>query len=257
MRILVLFFFLILLIIVFIIPAITLLNYISQTSEQLSLKRSVDLLKITVNHLYDEGSCSTIILTIPKNKKIIGFKNNIFYGTDGSYANVSTILPVISETITQSGSYRVCLGSNGWTAIPINLVYDNGNYGIGPWGTRVNGWPDSTAGWIWNKKSTSRVPPGSVTFYKLFNIPKGTFTIYMTTDNSFKLFIDGNGIMNGNIWTHTYKTSYSLSAGTHTIKIIATNAGTSQNPAGVLFAMYNSNDDDLVLQSDGTWKFSI
>ncbi len=92
----------------------SLLNYTSQAYKQLSLKRSVDLLKITVNHLYDEGSCSTIILTIPKNKKIIGLKNNIYYGKD---KDVSTSLPAAGlERMTRSGGYKVCLQSEGWNS---------------------------------------------------------------------------------------------------------------------------------------------
>ena len=139
------------------------------------------------------------------------------------------------------------------TTIPI-LVYDNGKYGIGPWGTRVNGWPDSTAGWIWTQKSTSAAPPGSVTLMKSFTLNEsGTFTFYTTADNSFTLSIDSKNILSGNNWQKAYKTTYSLSVGTHTIKIIATNAGTSPNPAGVLFAMYDSTGK-LILQSDGTWN---
>ncbi len=135
-----------------------------------------------------------------------------------------------------------------------NYVYDNGKYGIGPWGRRVNGWPDPTAGWIWTKKSTSAVPPGSVTLTKFVNSTGGAFTFFTAVDNSFKLYVNGAEILSGNRWTQTYKTTYSLSAGTHTIKIIATNAGTSPNPAGVLFAMYSSTGK-LILQSDGTWTY--
>jgi len=112
------FFFLILIIIVFIIPAVSLLHSTSQASEQLSLKRSADLLKITVNHLYDEGSCSIIILTIPENRWIIGFKNTIYYGKDyTTYHNVSTLLPAAGlEEMTRSGSSKVCLLSDGWNS---------------------------------------------------------------------------------------------------------------------------------------------
>ncbi len=139
------------------------------------------------------------------------------------------------------------------TKTPI-LVYDNGNYGISPWGKRITGWPDSTAGWIWTQKSTSVVPPGSVTLMKSFTVSKsGTFTFYTTADNSFTLSVDSKNILSGNNWQKAYKTTYNLSAGTHTIKIIATNAGTSPNPAGVLFAMYSSTGK-LILQSDRTWN---
>ncbi len=142
------------------------------------------------------------------------------------------------------------------TSTPI-LVYDNGNYGIDPWGKGVTGWPDSTAGWIWTQKSNSRVPPGSVTLMKSFTVSKsGTFTFYTTADNSFTLSVDSKNILNGNNWQKAYKTTYNLSAGTHTIKIIATNTGTSQNPAGVLFAMYSSTEK-LILQSDETWYSKI
>ncbi len=112
------FFFLILIIIVFIIPAVSLLHSTSQASEQLSLKRSADLLKITVNHLYDEGSCSIIILTIPENRWIIGYKNNIYYGESyTAYHNVSTLVPAAGlEKMTRSGSYKVCLFSEWWNS---------------------------------------------------------------------------------------------------------------------------------------------
>lgn len=135
-----------------------------------------------------------------------------------------------------------------------SLAYDNGKYGIGPWGTSVAGWPDPNAHWIWDRPSTGNVPPGSVFFKKTFFVPSSTsITIYATCDNSIRLYLDGNKVISGDNWQSTFSYSTTVNAGTHVIWVNGTNAGTSPNPAGCIVSVKSSSGATL-LSSDGTWQ---
>jgi hypothetical protein len=135
-----------------------------------------------------------------------------------------------------------------------SLAYDNGKYGISPWGTSVSGWPDPNAHWIWDRPSRGNVPVGSVYFKKTFFVPSSTsITIHATCDNIIQLYLDGNKVITGNNWQATYSYSTTVSAGTHIIWVNGTNVGSGPNPAGCIVSVRSSSGVTL-LSSDGTWQ---
>jgi hypothetical protein len=135
-----------------------------------------------------------------------------------------------------------------------SLAYDNGKYGVSPWGTSVSGWPDPNAHWIWDRPSRGNVPVGSVYFKKTFFVPSSTsITIYATCDNTIQLYLDGNKVITGNNWQATYSYSTTVSAGTHIIWVNGTNVGSGPNPAGCIVSVRSSSGVTL-LSSDGTWQ---
>ena len=135
-----------------------------------------------------------------------------------------------------------------------SLAYDNGKYGVSPWGTSVSGWPDSNAHWIWDRPSRNAAPPGSVFFKKTFFVPSSTsITIYATCDNTIQLYLDGNKVITGSSWTTTYSYSITANAGTHVIWVNGTNTGSNPSSAGCIVSVRSSSGATL-LSSDGTWQ---
>ncbi|MGB9703605.1 MAG: hypothetical protein ACPLXS_02755 [Candidatus Micrarchaeales archaeon] len=175
----------------------------------------------------------------------------------GSYSLSKAISALLNYTYSKrvmipSPSFSIAyLMQNGSFS---SLAYDNGKFGVGPWGTSVSGWPDPNAHWIWDRPSRGNVPVGSVYFKKTFFVPTSTsITIYATCDDIIQLFLDGNKVINGSNSGATFSYSTTINAGTHVIWVNGTNIGSSPNPAGCLISVRSSSGATL-LSSDGTWQ---
>jgi len=65
-----------------------------------------------------------------------------------------------------------------------------------------------------------------------------TYTLYITADNSFKAYVNGNFVLSGSDWRTVYSIqipSYYLNVGDNTLEVVAANAG--QSPAAVIYAI--------------------
>jgi alpha-L-rhamnosidase len=127
--------------------------------------------------------------------------------------------------------------------------------------------PDpSGASWIWSPGEDARksAPIGVRYFRKEFTVPEGrelaSAMCVVTADNSFKMFLNGRRIQNGNDFKEATATNVKehLRQGKNVLAIEATNEGTAPNPAGVLavLKLQFAKGDPTVIVSDETWRTS-
>ena len=64
------------------------------------------------------------------------------------------------------------------------------------------------------------------------------YTLYITADNGFKAYVNGNFVLSGNTWQQVYSvdipSSY-LNLGDNTLEVVAAN--TTPSPAAVIYAI--------------------
>jgi hypothetical protein len=135
------------------------------------------------------------------------------------------------------------------------------DYGDDPWGTTPE-FPDPTAKWIWNHPWTEVRPEKGARVEEFWVIREFDLaspvdlTISVTVDDYYTLYIDEMLVGNATKWetTETYKVE--LSAGPHSLRLKVGNAGTEDNPAGLIVSVKESASEEIVFNSrgDGTWR---
>jgi alpha-L-rhamnosidase len=122
------------------------------------------------------------------------------------------------------------------------------------------------ASWIWSpgEDATKSAPLGTRYFRKEFTIPEGREPVsamcVVTADNSFKMFLNGRRIQNGNNFKEATAANVKehLQKGKNVLAIEAANEGAAPNPAGVLavLKLQFADGDSTTIVSDETWRTS-
>jgi hypothetical protein len=177
-----------------------------------------------------------------------------------AYYNPETSVKPENGPIKFSNFYN-SRGNKWW--INGSLVKDLGNSAIGPWGPSYPG-GDTTARWIWawndagTDASTSAGP--WIHFVNFFYVSTSfTADLYVIVDNYAVIFVNGNPLnlntLFGGGWgggTGTKRT-FKLNAGYNLIDIFSYNAGSSDNPAGLIASLYNGSS--LVFNTNRDWRY--
>jgi len=122
----------------------------------------------------------------------------------------------------------------------------------------------SPAQWIGypGEKAGSAAPVGTRYFRKEFTVPTErelvSATCAVSADNSFKMFLNGRRIRNGNNFKEATASDVAehLRPGKNVIAVEATNEGAAPNPAGVLaiLVLRFQQGAPLAIVSDGQWR---
>ena len=120
--------------------------------------------------------------------------------------------------------------------------------------------------WIWTTEGNAlqAAPAGTRYFRQTFAInrdvqkPVDEAFLDITADDAFEVYVNGVKVGSGNTWKRVYRFDVAklLKHGPNTLAVAATN--TSASPAGLLVRLsYTPNGmSNLVLVSDGSWKFA-
>ena len=96
---------------------------------------------------------------------------------------------------------------------------------------------------VWNTPNTSSVPAETITLiYNVYLASAGTYTLTASADNVVNSisFDNGSSVLSESEWYNTASTTVTLSAGAHTITIVATN-NDNPSPASVGATLTNSS----------------
>jgi alpha-L-rhamnosidase len=119
--------------------------------------------------------------------------------------------------------------------------------------------------WIWSEANAARsVPAGTRYFRRTFELPSDwkvqKAVCYITADNSFQLFVNGQKVkaLNNFNVIHEVPIGEYLHGGKNTLAVLAVNEGNSPNPAGLLVAVRIEAEDGACLEipSDVQWRAS-
>ena len=115
--------------------------------------------------------------------------------------------------------------------------------------------------WIWYPGELF-APPGNIYFRKNLTITETPIsaTFYLTADNCFELFANGNNVGNGNSYTRFFEldmTSF-LKQGANQLAIKAINVGTQNNEAGLIgqLNIQTKEGSNIKIPIDTTWSVS-
>ena len=118
------------------------------------------------------------------------------------------------------------------------------------------------AAWIWNRADAGNIAAGeTIAFRKLWEVkvvPKNV-TAVVTCDNEYTLYVNGVRIHAGANWEMPSAVPLTnLKLGTNEILIVAKNAGSGPNPAGLFFeARWRAGKDQKgSVTSDDTWHWT-
>lgn len=120
--------------------------------------------------------------------------------------------------------------------------------------------------WIWSDANAIHgTQVGSRYFRRNIEIPSNwtikDATCYITADDSFTLYVNGQPVKSGSSHTvvHAIQLKDSLNAGTNVLAVEAANKGESDNPAGLLVLLKIESDGGDVLEiiTDGQWRTSL
>lgn len=120
----------------------------------------------------------------------------------------------------------------------------------------------ASAEWIWRNEGKPRgaLPPGKRYFRKIVGLEAGEIRsarLLMTADNSFECYVNGRSILKGNHFQTVSSADITghLKAGANIIAVIADNATTSPNPAGLVAAIEIQFKDGRRIRvlSDKSW----
>lgn len=121
---------------------------------------------------------------------------------------------------------------------------------------------DVQAQWIWNAEPQKAPANQTLHFRKIVKLPAAVerAAAVITCDNSFQLFINGRLAADGNDWTDPQGIVLSdrLKAGSNRIDVLATNAGSTPNWAGLLFEarVHLADETRVTIASDDTWQWT-
>ena len=120
------------------------------------------------------------------------------------------------------------------------------------------------ASWIWSPGADAKksAPIGVRYFRKEFTVPEGrepaSALCVVAADNSFKMFLNGRRIHNGNNFKEATAVNVKehLQKGKNVLAIEATNEGAVPNPAGVLavLRLQFADASSMTIASDDTWR---
>jgi len=118
--------------------------------------------------------------------------------------------------------------------------------------------------WVWFPEGDHQqgVRPGPRFFRRRITLPPDAevraASFFLTADNAFELFVDGQSAGAGSEWQHleTLDLGAHLHAGENLLAIAATNAGSGLNPAGLIgrLQVVLESGVELELAIDATWK---
>ncbi|MDB4338555.1 DUF1549 domain-containing protein [Rubripirellula sp.] len=123
-----------------------------------------------------------------------------------------------------------------------------------------------SAKWIWGPSAENgQIPPSgeTITFKKVIRLTKEVLRggAVVTCDNTFKLYVNGLHVGDGNEWNdpQAFSLQSFLRQGENEIVIVASNGGNSPNPAGLFFeARLDLEDEErLAVTSDKSWKVNL
>lgn len=107
-------------------------------------------------------------------------------------------------------------------------------------------WPDKNARWMWPGSSpTANQPDGTFGYFRrtFTTTSAKAFQIYMTADDKFDLWVDGEHVLHGSSYKRVFRIVLDLPAGPHVIAVRVQNrydnSSTRLNMAGLLFSMFN------------------
>jgi hypothetical protein len=119
------------------------------------------------------------------------------------------------------------------------------------------------ASWIWGDSAAGgKIPPAGETlaFRKTFELdgPVARGGAVVTCDNSFRVFVNGRHVIDGNDWTQPESVALHplLRKGKNEVVVVATNAGDAANPAALFFEarLITESGTEVVVASDATWE---
>lgn len=125
--------------------------------------------------------------------------------------------------------------------------------------------PELAGQWIWGDSAADGKTPAAgetIAIRKRFVLPAAVERggAMITCDNSFVLRINGHEAMRGDNWMQLQSLPLHtlLREGENEFYVLATNAGTDPNPAGLYVVMHLMLADGtaLTLASDATWEFT-
>lgn len=138
-------------------------------------------------------------------------------------------------------------------------VYNLGAYNMSPWNLTAGSFPDTTARWIWNTSGAHTSAPVNVSVqlqYIFFSNTWYTGKIYTTADNSSTVYLNGQVVIQTSNFNNSYTVDVSIVYGYNYFIIDASNGGTTENPAGVIFTLYNPITSTYPVNSNGNWVWS-
>lgn len=120
-----------------------------------------------------------------------------------------------------------------------NTVISSGTFTISTFPYETS-FPVTGAKWVWNQNWLSSPANEVVVFFNRFNLPCAckTLTLYVTADNNFKAYINGNLVLSGTDWHTVYSTvipSQFLNLGENTLEIVGAN--TVASPAAAIYSI--------------------
>ena len=129
------------------------------------------------------------------------------------------------------------------------------SYGSPPWGYTPS-FPDAAAKWIWMEPNLqTAAPPRDYMVCRAFHAPRsGSYTVSVTVDNYYELYVDGSRIGSDGNWATTETYTVTLQAGWHLLTLKVGNAGSTPSPAGLLLSVKDPGGTVLFnTQPDGSW----
>lgn len=117
----------------------------------------------------------------------------------------------------------------------------------------------NTSTWIWSNEHAHSTPGERLTLQKRFTLARPTLdaSLVVATDNSGKVFLDGNEFASCTDWMKPVAKSlpHPLQPGEHTITVTATN---EDGPAAIKLELELRREDGStrVITTDGTWQWT-
>lgn len=156
----------------------------------------------------------------------------------------------------------IAYDDSAWTA-PVQVQRQGARTGVAV--TRWIGYPKNwyyfaDTFWIWAAGYPAPLgqPVGTNYFRKQFTLASAADVIVAATcDNEFRLWLDGEALLEGDDWQQTYSDTRTLDSGTHQLAVEATNVALSSgapSPAGFLCAVRDAETNVAYVKSNSTWK---
>lgn len=152
---------------------------------------------------------------------------------------------------------------DGWLSWPAaTALYQQGNPATSYYGVTIpKDWPDPLAYWIWSRPldPTALSSAGTAYFRTEIETEAGNHAIYITADDSWRLYIDGEPVdehYTYGDWEKTFAVTHEFNAGTHTIGVFCTNL--QGYVAGLICSIFKTGSDQvletLVAHTDASWS---
>ena len=127
---------------------------------------------------------------------------------------------------------------------------------------RAPGYTSESYQWVWYPEgSPSAVAPAGVRYFRrVFSLPAGSpiqdAKFYLTCDNGFALFVNGQPAGGSSDWTKPaiLDIKEHLVAGENTLAIAATNEGSAAGLTGKLTVRFQGGEEPLVVGFDRSWR---